>query len=67
MHEIVGAVFKAISKAEVGDNDIAVTVKEKILEFKVTVNDLLLVNIPDTRYELCKQLASVFLSEIPMC
>jgi hypothetical protein len=40
-------VLEAVCKAEIGDNDVAVAI-EKVLEFEVAVDNLLLVYVPDT-------------------
>jgi len=39
-------VLKAVCKAEISDDDVAVAIEE-VLEFEVAVDDLLLVYVPD--------------------
>ena len=58
--------FETVGKTEVGDDDIAITVQEQVFKLQVTMDNLLLVDIPDTGDELSKQLASVSLTEVPV-
>ena len=55
---------EGVCKAEIGYDDVAVAVQEQILELQVTVDDLLLVDIPDTRDELAEQFTGVFLAKV---
>lgn len=39
--------LEAIGKAKIGNDDIAMSIKEKILELEIAVDDFLLVDVPD--------------------
>jgi translation initiation factor IF-2 len=39
-------VLEAVGEAKVGDDDVAVAVEEQVLELEVSVDDLLLVDVP---------------------
>ena len=52
--------------AKVCDLDVLVAVKKEVLQLEITMNDLLLVNIPDAGDELCKKFAGVLLFEVTM-
>jgi hypothetical protein len=58
--------FETVSEPKVGDDYVAMAVEKQILKLEVTVDNLLLVDIPDTRDKLAEELASVFLAKIPM-
>ncbi len=58
--------FKPVGKAKVGDDDVPVAIEEKVLEFEITVDYFLLVDVPDTRDELRKEFCSVFFFEVAM-
>ena len=44
-----------------------ILVEQQAFDAEISVDDLFLVTIPDSRYELRKQLTSVALAEIFMC
>lgn len=44
--------FKAIGKAKIGDDNIAVAVEQEVFEFEVTVDYFLLVDVPYAGDEL---------------
>jgi hypothetical protein len=56
--------LKAVGKPKVGHNHVPVSVEEQIFEFEVTVDDLFLMEVPDGRNELSKQLAGVAFFEV---
>jgi len=56
-------VLETIGETEISDDNITITVKEKIFEFEITVNEFLLVDVPYTRDELGKEAASVLFFE----
>lgn len=58
--------FEAVGETKVCDDDVSVAIEEKVLEFEVAVNDFLLMDVPDTRYELGEELCSILLLEITM-
>lgn len=58
--------LETVCKAKVCDDDIPVAIKEKVLELEITVDDFLLVDVPDTRDELGKELCGVFFLEVAM-
>ena len=58
--------LETIGKAKVGDDDVAMAVKEEILELEISVNDLLLMNIPYAGNELREEFGSVAFTQIAM-
>lgn len=52
MHEVVGTMFEAIGEAKIGDDNIALTVKKKVFKLEISMNDFLLMDVPDTREQL---------------
>lgn len=56
-----------IGKAEVRDYHISVAIEEKILQFEISMDDLLLVAVPYPGDELSKEFRSVSFFEIPVC
>ena len=64
LHELIGLVFEPIGETEVRDYHVPVSVKEEVFEFEVTVDNLLLVNVPDARDELAKEFARILLLQI---
>jgi len=56
--------FETVSKAKVRDYNIAVAIKEKVFELQVSMDDFLLVNVPNTRNELGEELCSISFFEI---
>lgn len=59
--------FETVGKAKIRDYNIAVAVKEKVFEFQISVDDFLLVNVPNTRNELGEELCSISFFEISVC
>jgi len=57
-------VFEPIGEAKVRDYHVPVSVEEEVFEFKVTMNDLFLVNVPDARDELTEEFACVLLLQV---
>ena len=55
--------LETIGETEISDDNITITVKEKIFKFEITVNEFLLVDVPYTRDELGKEAASVLFFE----
>jgi hypothetical protein len=53
---VVGA--EGVGKSKVGDDDVAIAVEEQVLQLQVAVDNSLLMQIADTRHELCKQTTS---------
>jgi hypothetical protein len=45
-------VFEAIGETEISDDNITVTVEEKIFEFEIAVNNFALMDVPYTGDEL---------------
>lgn len=64
LHQIVSLVLEAVGKSKICDNNVSMTVKEKVLEFEVTMDDFLLVNVPNARDELGEELCSISLTEM---
>jgi hypothetical protein len=60
-------VFKTVGETKVGDDDIAVAVQEEIFELEITVNNFLLMDVPDARDELGKEFSGVSFFEVTMC
>ncbi len=58
--------LETIGETEISDDNITVTVKEKIFEFEIAVNDFSLVDVPYTGDELGKEAASVLFFEETM-
>jgi hypothetical protein len=57
-------VFETVGKTKVGDDDVAIAVKQKILELEVAVNDLFLVDVPDTGDELGEKFCGILFFEV---
>ena len=55
--------LETIGETEISDDNITITVKEKIFEFEIMVNEFLLVDVPYTRDELGEEAASVLFFE----
>ena len=51
--------FKTIGKAKIRNDNIAVAVEEEVFEFQVSVDNFLLVDVPDTGNELGEELCSI--------
>lgn len=58
--------LEAVCEAKVSDDNISVPIKEQILQLQITMDYLLLVDVPDARDKLSKQFASVLLLQISM-
>ena len=58
--------FEPIRETEIRDYHVPLPVKEEVFEFKVAMDDLFLVNVPDTRDELTKEFARILLLEVAM-
>lgn len=56
--------LEAVGESKVGHDHVPVSVEEQILEFEVTMDNLFLMKVPDSRNELSKQLASVAFFEV---
>ena len=56
--------FEAVGKAEVGYKDIAISIEEKVFELEITMNDLFLVDVPDTGDELREKFCGVLFFEV---
>jgi hypothetical protein len=63
-HEVILVAFEAVSKTKVGDDNIAVLVEQEVFKLQVTVNNVLLVQVVDTRDELCEQTRRILLFEV---
>ena len=66
LHEIICAVLETVCKTKISDNDVAVAVEEEVFELEVTVDNFLLVDVPDAGDELRKEFRSVTLAQIAM-
>ncbi len=44
--------FETVGETKIGDDHIALTVKEKVFKLEIPMNDFLLMDVPDTREEL---------------
>ena len=64
LHQVVGLMLKAVGESKVGHDHVPVSVEKQVFEFEVTVDNLFLVEVPNGRDELSKQLASVTFFEI---
>ena len=58
--------LKAIGESEIGDDNIAMTVKKEVFQLEVAMNDFLLVDIPDSGNELREKLRSIPFFEIAL-
>jgi len=58
--------FEPVGESKVGDDDVSVAVEEEILELQITMNDFLLMDVPDTRDELGEKLGCIFFAQISM-
>jgi hypothetical protein len=64
LHEIICTVFETIRKAEISDDNVAVTIEEKVFKLEITMDDFLLVDIPDTGYELREKFCGISFPQI---
>ncbi len=46
---------KCVRKSEVGNNDIAVPIQKQVLKLQIAMDDALLMEVSNTRYELSEQ------------
>lgn len=58
--------LEPVREAEVGDDDIAIPIKEQVLEFEIAMDNLLLMDIPNSGDELSKEFSCVSFSQIPV-
>ena len=58
--------LKAVCKAKVSDDDIAIAVEEEIFQLEIAMNNLLLMDIPDCRNKLGEEFAGIAFSEVSM-
>ena len=56
--------FEPIGETKVRDDHVPVSIEEEVFEFEVAVDDLFLMNIPDTRDELTEKFARVLLLQV---
>ena len=59
--------IKGVGKAKVGNNNVLVVVKEKVLEFQVAVDDTIAVEVAHARYELSEQAPGLVILEVAFC
>lgn len=59
--------LELVGETEVGDDHIAVAIKQQILQLQVPMYDLLGVQVRNSRDELGEQLGGVTFAEISMC
>jgi hypothetical protein len=52
-------VLEPVRKAEVGNNDVTVPVQEQVLELEIAMDNLLLMDIPDSRDELGEEFSCI--------
>ncbi|KAG9755140.1 kinase-like protein, partial [Aureobasidium melanogenum] len=60
---------KSVCESKIGDDDIAVAVQQQVLQLQVAMDNTLLMQVANTRHELCKQPTSriAYSRMIPMC
>lgn len=63
-HEIGGGIVEAVGESEIGDDHVAVSIEEEILEFEITVNDSFPVKVRDSRDELSEESRGVALLQV---
>ena len=56
--------FEPICETKVCYYHVPVSIEEEVFEFEVTVDDLLLVDVPDTRDELSEELAGILFLQV---
>ena len=56
--------FESIRRTKARDYQVPVSIEQEVFEFEVTMDDLLLVDIPDPGDELAEQLACILLLEV---
>lgn len=56
--------FEPVGETKVGDYHVPVPIEEEVLEFEVAMDDLFLVNVPDTGDELTEELARILLLQV---
>ena len=56
--------LEPVGEAEICDDNVTISVEEQIFELEITVDNLLLMDIPYSTDQLCKELSRVFFSEI---
>ena len=52
MHQVFLLVVTAVGKAEIGNADVSVLVEQQVLELEITVDNVFLVEVVDTRNQL---------------
>lgn len=56
--------LEGVGKAEIGYYDVSVSIQQQVLQLQIAVNDALLVQVSDSRYELGKQASRSIVFEI---
>ena len=56
--------FEPIGETKVRDYHVPVAIEEEVFEFEVPMDDLFLVNVPDTRNELTEEFARILLLQV---
>jgi hypothetical protein len=60
-------ICEVVRETKVSDDDVAIPVQQEILQFQIAVNNLLLVQVVDTRDELSKESAGITVLEVLVC
>jgi hypothetical protein len=59
-------VLEAVCETEIRDDDVPVFIEKQVLQFKVPMNNFLLVDVPNSRDELRKQFGCVSFTQVPV-
>ena len=59
--------FELVCESEIGDDDVSMAVEKEVFEFEVAMDNFVLVDVPNARDELGKQLGSILFFEVAVC
>ena len=59
--------LESIGESEIGNDDVSMFIKQQILELEITMDNVFLVKIVDTRDQLRKELLCILLFQVPAC
>lgn len=65
-HEVVLRRLEGVGESEIGDDDVPSLVEEEVLELEISVDDVLGVEVVDSRDELSEELGGGVLLEVSM-
>lgn len=66
-HEVCRRVVEPVRETEIRNDDVTVAVEEEVLEFEISVDDSLAVEVRDSRDELSKESRRIAFLEVSVC